>query len=65
MKMNERTVDSIDFRDETDYLAARNIAASLLEKGLLQEDEFKQIDDCLKAEFHPHLMGLMSEYPAY
>ena len=59
------TAPAINFQNEMDYLAAREIASRLLEQELLTEEEFRQIDEMLKAEFSPVFTSLMADYPCY
>ena len=65
MEATTEAAPAINFRNEMDYLAAREIASRLLEKELLTEEEFRQIDEMLKAEFSPVFTSLMADYPCY
>ncbi len=53
------------FKNEKDYLAARDIAVSLAKRGLLTEDEFWQIDQILRDKFSAILGPLLAENPCY
>lgn len=48
-------------RDDMLYRAALSMAKTMLEKGLISEEEFAQIDTDLLAEFNPYLGTLLSE----
>jgi hypothetical protein len=48
-------------RDDMLYRAALSMAKTMLEKGLITEEEYAQIDTDLLAEFHPYLGTLLSE----
>ena len=49
------------FQSEKDYLAAREIALSLLRRSLLTEAEFGQIDQILRQKFSPVFSALLVE----
>lgn len=48
-------------RDDMLYRAALSMAKTMLEKGLITEAEYAQIDTNLLSEFHPYLGTLLSE----
>lgn len=48
-------------RDDMLYRVAISMAKTMLEKGLITEKEFAQIDTDLLAEFCPYLGTLLSE----
>ncbi|MGL5972652.1 MAG: SHOCT domain-containing protein [Oscillospiraceae bacterium] len=49
------------FQNERDYQITLSIAKTLLEKGLLTEDEYRQIDTILLSDFEPTLGTLFSQ----
>ena len=48
------------FESELNYLAARELAESLMKQGLITKTEFKKIDDLLIAAFAPLIGKLIT-----
>ena len=48
------------FESELNYLAARELAESLMKQGFITQTEFKKIDDLLIAAFAPLIGKLIT-----
>ncbi len=58
-----------EYRNDMLYHAAISIGKSLLEKGLITQEEYTEIDAILLQKYSPYLGGLLSEnrllYPSF
>ena len=58
-----------EYRNDMLYHAAISIGKSLLEKGLITQEEYAEIDTILLQKYSPYLGGLLSEnrllYPSF
>ncbi len=52
-------------RDDMQYQAALSVAKTMLEKGLITEEEYAEIDTKLLQIFKPYLGSLFSENACY
>ena len=57
--------DSMNFEDEMNYAAAREIMNTLMKQNLLTEEEVDEIDAFLQEKFSPVFASLIAKYPAY
>ena len=48
-------------RDDMRYQAARSMAKTMLEKGLITQEEYSDIDTTLLQKYRPYLGSLFSE----
>lgn len=56
MRMTEQ-----EFRDECVYSVTMSHVKTMLERGLISEDEYWKINSKMKAKYHPISDGLVSE----
>ena len=56
MRMTEQ-----EFRDECVYSVTMSHVKTMLERGLISEDEYWKINARMKAKYHPISDGLVSE----
>lgn len=56
MKMTEQ-----EFRNETAYSVTMAQVKRMLDKGLINVDEYRRINEEMKAKYHPVSDGLISE----
>ena len=61
----ESSKDGVNFQDEVNYAAARDILNALVKMNLLEEDEIEQIDEFLRNQFSPVFTPLIADYPAF
>lgn len=52
---------SEQMRDDMRYQAALSVAKGMLEKGLITEEEYAEIDTRLLEKYRPYLGSLLSE----
>ena len=57
--------DSMNFEDEMNYAAAREIMNTLMKQNLLTEEEVDEIDAFLQEKFSPVFASLIAKYPAF
>ncbi len=50
-----------EIRNDMLYHAAISVGKSMLEQGLITEDEYTEIDTILLEKYHPYLGKLLSE----
>ena len=55
------TNDSIDLENETLYFLALLLARSMLKNGIVNKNEYAEIDTILRKKFRPFLADLLSE----
>ena len=53
--------DSIDLENDTLYFLALLLARSMLKNGIVNRDEYAEIDTILRMKFRPFLADLLSE----
>ncbi len=56
-------VSKEQFRAERLYLMSLSVAKSMLEKGVISEEEFSQIDTILREKYRPILGTLLAGKP--
>ena len=56
---------TVNFDDERDYAAARNIMSTLVKKKLLTEEEVEKMDKFLREQFSPVFTSFIADFPAY
>ena len=57
--------DSMNFENEMNYAAAREIMNTLMKQNLLTEEEVNEIDAFLQEKFSPVFASLIAKYPAF
>lgn len=55
------TNDSIDLENETLYFLALLLARSMMKNGIVNKNEYAEIDTILRKKFRPFLADLLSE----
>lgn len=55
------TNDSIDLEKDTLYFLALLLARSMLKNGIVNKNEYAEIDTILRKKFRPFLADLLSE----
>lgn len=56
---------SEDFRNDMLYHMARSMAKTMLERGLLSQEEYAEMDTILLKKYRPYLGSLFSENTCY
>ena len=54
-----------EYRNDMLYHAALSIGKTMLEKGLITEEEYAEIDTILLQKYRPYLGSLLSENACY